>query len=116
MWQPASGWTRPRMSPFTMRSPDDVAAAWEALHRALPAGWVTSPPVYQQETRTWATHAHDSRRPRPLTGSRVEAFGADLPSALRELAARLRALEPRPGPERIADRPRRTYGHLRVVG
>ncbi len=100
----ASGWTRPRTSQLAMRSADDVGAAWDAVHRALPVGWVTSPPVYQQETRTWATHAHDGRGSRPVLGSREEAFGRDLPAALRALAAQLRTHPSTalPGPVRMA--------------
>ena len=134
MEQRAGQWTRPRTSALVMRSPDDLGAAWDAVHRALPVGWVTSPPVYQQETRTWAAHALDARGSRPILGSREEAFGADLPAALRELASRLRARPPAatPAQARAAAHPAhaatsavhaaaaaaghgRSYGHLHVV-
>jgi len=71
--------------------PDDLAAAWEAAHDALPAGWTVQRPSRHDEERErpWHVFATDLRQ-RAKRREYVEATGWTEAEALRDLAGLLR--------------------------
>ncbi len=48
----------------------DLAAAWDALHEATPAGWYVGRPSYHDERREWLMYAFDPSE-RPKVGLRT---------------------------------------------
>jgi hypothetical protein len=74
----------------------DRAAAWDAVHEALPARWTAGLPSSHPSTGIWtvtAIGAHPGRGKHPET---VTGTGEDEAAALRALAELLRGL---PHPE-----------------
>ena len=71
---------------------DDLAAAWDAVHDALPAGWTVQRPSRHDEERErpWHVFAVDLRQ-RAKRREYVEATGWTEVEALRDLAGLLRS-------------------------
>jgi hypothetical protein len=72
----------------------DLAAAWDALRSALPAGWTVGRPSHRSEERRWLLYAFDPRE-RPKAGKRtraVEATASTELEVIREMARRLSTL------------------------
>jgi hypothetical protein len=72
-------------------APDELAEAWEAVHDALPLGWVVGRPSLHDEEaeRPWHVYASDLRV-RSKRREYVEATGWTEAEALRYLAGLLR--------------------------
>lgn len=71
----------------------DLAAAWDALHAALPPGWQVGRPSLHHEDRCWHLYAWDpSERPRVGKRSReLRATGETEAVCVRAMARALRS-------------------------
>ncbi len=72
----------------------DLAAAWDALHEATPAGWHVGRPSYHDERREWLMYAFDPSE-RPKVGLRSREWTAVSQSeegVVREMARCLREI------------------------
>jgi hypothetical protein len=72
---------------MTQLEADDLTAAWQAVHDALPAGWTIHRPSHNVEVaeRPWHALAVDLRQ-RAKRREYVEATGWTETQALRDLA------------------------------
>lgn len=67
---------------------DDLQAAWDELHAALPPGWVAGRPWYREDLRTWEQYAYRPTE-RAIAGKRRDEWTATAASeaaCVRELA------------------------------
>ena len=55
--------------------PDDLEAAWAAVHDATPTGWYVGQPSYHDDRHQWAMYAFDPSE-RPSVGTRSRDWTA----------------------------------------